>query len=201
MRRRLPHWPRGAIRHLYRTLNGYRRDLMVCDATARIPRNIVHGVFGRAAWFPDGKHLCVSRGTGDDSRGTWALWVLRADGTVLHQITRPRIGVADLDPAVAPDGQTIAFTRDTHRLRLRAGHLAGAGRAAGPALRAGCGRRDHPLLQRRRQVHRLRGRGRYPAHPGRGRATGSSPVPPVRVAVLPAGLVAGRQLVAFVRRN
>ncbi len=99
--------------YLYRTLNGYRRDLMVCDATGRSPRNTVQGVFGRAAWTPDGKHIVVSRGSGDDSRGTWALWVLRTEGTLLHQITRPATSVADMDPAVAPDGITIAFTRDT----------------------------------------------------------------------------------------
>ena len=97
----------------FRTLNGYRRDLMVCDAAGHNPKDIVQGVFGRAAWAPDGGHIAVSRGVGDDSRGTWALWVLRSDGALAHQITNPAVGVADLDPAFAPDGQTIAFSRDT----------------------------------------------------------------------------------------
>ncbi len=98
---------------LKRTLNGYRRDLIVCDASGRNQKDVVPNAFGRAAWTPDGGHLCVARGVGDDSRGTWALWVLRSDGALLHQITRPAIGIADLDPAFHPNGKTIVFTRDT----------------------------------------------------------------------------------------
>ena len=86
---------------------------MVCDPAGHGSRDILQSVFGRAAWTPDGGHLCVARGAADDSLGTWALWVLRSDGSLLHRITNPASGVADLDPAFAPDGQTIAFSRDT----------------------------------------------------------------------------------------
>ena len=98
---------------LYRALNGYTRDLVLWDPNGKNPTNIVQSVFGRPGWFPDGMHLCVSRGSGDDSEGTWALWLCRVDGTLLHPITSPAIGVADLDPCVGSDGQTIAFSRDT----------------------------------------------------------------------------------------
>lgn len=98
---------------LYRTLNGYRRDLVLWDAHGKNPTNIVQNVFGRAGWFPDGSHLCIARGAGDDSRGTWALWLCHADGTVLSQITTPAMGVADLDPSIGTDGKTIVFSRDT----------------------------------------------------------------------------------------
>lgn len=99
--------------YLYRTLNGYRRDLMVCDAAGRNAKNIVQSVYGRAGFAPDGNHIVVARGTGEDSRGTYALWVARSDGALLHQITFPATGVADLDPGFAPDGTTIVFSRDT----------------------------------------------------------------------------------------
>ncbi len=102
-------------RHAYllRTLNGYRRDLVVCDASGRGARAIVPNAYGRAAFAPNGQHIAVSRGTGEDSRGTNALFVCRSDGALLHQITRPPTGVADLDPGFAPDGQTVCFCRDT----------------------------------------------------------------------------------------
>jgi Tol biopolymer transport system component len=98
---------------LYRTLNGYRRDLVLWTPTGQSPTNIVQSVFGRPAWFPDGQNLCFSRGARDDSEGTWALWLCRANGALLRSITSPSIGVADLDPCVGSDGQTIAFSRDT----------------------------------------------------------------------------------------
>jgi Tol biopolymer transport system component len=104
--------PKGHA-YLYRTSNGYRRDLMVCDAAGRNAKDTVASVYGRAAFTPDGNHIAVARGTGEDSRGTYALWVVRTNGSLLHQITFPAVGVADLDPAFAPDGKTIVFNRDT----------------------------------------------------------------------------------------
>jgi Tol biopolymer transport system component len=98
---------------LFRTLNGYRRDLVVYDQNGHGSKNIVQNVFGRAAWFPDGNNICISRGAGDDSTGTWALWVCRSDGSLLRTITSPAAGVADLDPCVGQDGKTIVFCRDS----------------------------------------------------------------------------------------
>jgi Tol biopolymer transport system component len=98
---------------LYRQLNGYRRDLVLWNPNGTGSKNIAQNVFGRPAWFPDGIHLCVSRGTGYDSIGTWNLWLLHNDGSVLYSITSPAVGVADLDPSIGSDGQTIVFSRDT----------------------------------------------------------------------------------------
>ena len=39
--------------------------------------DIVQGVYGRPAWFPDGSASASPRGTADDSQGTWALWLCR----------------------------------------------------------------------------------------------------------------------------
>ncbi len=132
---------------LYRQINGYRRDLLLWDAHGQHPTAIVASVFGRPAWFPDGMHLCVSRGTADDSLGTWALWMCRVDGTVLHAITAPHIGTADLDPCVGPDGQTIAFSPRHDRIRHRSGNLDRAGERAGAASRPGSRGRDLAELQ------------------------------------------------------
>jgi Tol biopolymer transport system component len=97
----------------YRQLNGYRRDLMICDATGRNLTNILPSVYGRAAWTPKGDKLAVSRAMGDDTTGTWALWVCTRAGKSLQRITSPASGIADLDPTFAPDGFNLAFTRDT----------------------------------------------------------------------------------------
>lgn len=108
-----PSVPPRAYATLYRTLNGYRRDLITYDPNGHGSKNIVQNVFGRAAWFPDGKSICISRGAADDSLGTWQLWICRADGSLLRTITNPAVGVADLDPCVGSDGHTIAFSRDS----------------------------------------------------------------------------------------
>jgi Tol biopolymer transport system component len=98
---------------LQRQLNGYRRDLILNDHNGYASVNILQNVFGRAAWFPDGSSICIARGSLDDSQGTWALWVCRSDGSLLRAITSPAAGVADLDPCVGLDGQTIVFCRDS----------------------------------------------------------------------------------------
>jgi Tol biopolymer transport system component len=99
--------------YLYRVLNGYRRDLIVTDGNGRNVTSIVQGVFGRASWGQGGTSIAIARGAADDSLGTWAIWLVRPDGRSLHRLTSPPSGVADTDPTFSPDGQVIAFTRDT----------------------------------------------------------------------------------------
>jgi Tol biopolymer transport system component len=108
-----PTTPAKRYATLYRNVNGYTRDLVTWDGQGHGSKHILTNVFGRPAWFADGSSICISRGVRDDSEGTWQLWILRSDGSLLRSITNPALGVADLDPCVSPDGKTIAFTRDT----------------------------------------------------------------------------------------
>jgi TolB protein len=61
------------------------------------------------AFTPDGNHIvftrCCPTGFG------YSLWMIRADGTHLRDITTETGGAADTTPQVSPDGTRIAFNR------------------------------------------------------------------------------------------
>jgi Tol biopolymer transport system component len=42
--------------------------------------------------------------------GTWAIWIVKPDGSDLRQLTKPPAEAQDVDPVFSPDGQSILFT-------------------------------------------------------------------------------------------
>ena len=58
------------------------------------------------AWSPDGEHIVFQ----SDALGQWELFVMKADGSDVRQLTRnPR---DDMQPAWSPDGELVAFASD-----------------------------------------------------------------------------------------
>ena len=88
--------------------------------TAHGSKNILHERLRPRRLVSGRPSICASpAGPATTARAPGRCGCAASDGSLLHPITNPAVGVADLDPCVGPDGQTIVFSRDTHRLRLR----------------------------------------------------------------------------------
>ena len=82
-------------------------DLDMMNASGSGMRRLAggHWTYVRGQYSPDGRHIVV----GTDRGGFLsALWVMRADGTDLHRITRPSLQA--FWPGWSPDGRRIVFT-------------------------------------------------------------------------------------------
>ncbi len=66
-------------------------------------------------WSPDGQWIAF---VNTDGRQRWEIWVIKADGTGLRQVTTPPDGSSDNYPAWSPDGKTILFQRFNSSFRL-----------------------------------------------------------------------------------
>lgn len=74
------------------------------EITFPVPPSVIQAV-SSPSWSPDGSSLLFSAG----QPGMLHLWKVRANGTLLAQLTDA--AVSDLDGAWSPDGKQIAFVR------------------------------------------------------------------------------------------
>lgn len=84
-------------------------DVYTSDAAFSVLENVTgsRAAEGWPAWFPDGKRIVYS----SDETGTFALYVITADGKERMQVSFPRPGFRDARAHVAPDGSAIVFNR------------------------------------------------------------------------------------------
>ena len=68
------------------------------------------GEFNPAAWSPDGKWVAFSATTGTGAAAKDHLFLIRPDGSQLHLLT-----TAGMFPAWSPNGQLVAFERESFR--------------------------------------------------------------------------------------
>lgn len=90
--------------------SGRRRHILVGAAVHAGARVSV----GHLAWSPDGKWLAFTGVLGRRAKGAAPasdLFVVRADGSGLHRLTRTGSAA---DPVWSPDGRTIVFAELTH---------------------------------------------------------------------------------------
>jgi TolB protein len=108
----LPSWSPDGTRILFSRCDDHLGFITYCDlevmnAAGGGMRRLAggHWTYVRGQYSPDGQRIVV----GTDRGGfQGALWLLRADGTGLHRITRPSLQA--FWPGWSPDGRRIVFT-------------------------------------------------------------------------------------------
>ena len=79
----------------------WEAQLWIADSNGR-HRHLIARNAGQPSWAPTGRAIAVVRND--------AVWILRANGTGLHQLTYPGVN-RDSAPRWSPDGRLIAFLR------------------------------------------------------------------------------------------
>lgn len=97
---------RGGAIWLISPMGGGERKIIDIHSSAQSTNRLI-------SWTPDGKWLVYSDDSGNDERES--LFLINVQSREERQLTFPSKSEADMEPAIAPDGRTLAFIRDTGR--------------------------------------------------------------------------------------
>jgi Tol biopolymer transport system component len=105
--------PNGRQVAFTRDLRGYAQ-VFVMDVREHTERQLTHARAnsGLPAWSPDGRQIAFATDRNAPDEGD-EIWVMNADGSGQHPVTRSLPFTKDAWPSWAPDGNRLAFARET----------------------------------------------------------------------------------------
>lgn len=103
-----PDWSPNGKKILYSSFGGEQSGIYVMKADGSDPRLLLPGPLHYAAWSPDGEYIALD---GEPGGNKFEVYIIKADGTGLRQVTQHPGGSGEYNkaPAWSPDGKQLVY--------------------------------------------------------------------------------------------